>query len=399
MRDMNSRKIVFFIVTAVLVFFLFNPFGGGKPSARGTGRAAQKAILAYTDTHFIKPENLVLSMFDTDDVVLIGEQQRIAEQVDFVKELIPRLYDAGVYALGIEYANAADQELIDGAISAPEYDEAAVRRILFDYLVIWGFSEYEDLFEAAWKVNRNLAPGQAPFRILGLNIERNWEVLKTREDLENPQKKRAVISAGLPDQVMADTLLSYLRETGGKAAVLCDFQSAFTEFRFPQYVERAKAEGFPSTLRFGNFLYRELDGRVAVVLLHGPWLDNSQMSGVNYPMNGAIDKMLRSLPPDRRSFGVRVGGTPYAALPVSGNFERGSAGLTLGDLADGYVVLGPISEYTPVTPIAGFIDEGNFKEAIRNFPGPDPGTVSADDLNGFISTITEDTKKMLDNFR
>ncbi len=208
-----------------------------------------------------------------------------------------------------------------------------------------------------------------------------------------------MLANGLPDQVMADTVLRFIDETGENIAVFCSFQSSFTRFQYKAYVEQALREELSTTLRMGNLLYEAIGEDVATVLLHGPWLDNTVMTGMNYPFLGAVDKLIRDLPEDKKSFGVPVPATPFESLQVSGDYAEGYDSLTLGELAEGYISLGPLSSYEAVEPIPGFIDEENYREAIRKFPGPNPGAVSAADLNEYISTITRDLNETLKKFR
>ena len=396
---MSRNRMIFLAASIAVVFLVFNPFSRGGATIKGVDQKTQLALYARIVEGYEAPETYVASLFDDHDIVLIGEQQNLANQVDFVKSLIPVLDARGVKSLGIEYANAHDQATIDAVLTASEYDAEAVNRILFRYLVLWGFQEYADLFYEAWKVNAAHEAGEKPFRILGLNIERNWSAIQHKEDLDKPEARRAVIAAGLPDQVMAQTLSSEVIAKGEQAAVLCSLQSSFTNFQFKGYVENAKKQGLPSTLRLGNFLYEEIGSRACTVFLHGPWHDERAKYGIDYPFSGAIDKLIRTLPEDKQRFGLTVEGTPFAGLKVTGSFSVGYSNLTLGDMAQGYVVLGPLKNYVPVKPIPGFINEGNIAEALANFPGPDPGNIGPDELNQYIASIPDDYLRILDTLK
>ncbi|MBN2509400.1 MAG: hypothetical protein JXB03_03950 [Spirochaetales bacterium] len=396
---MSRERVLFLAVSIAVVFLVFNPFKRSGARIQGADAKTRLALYAQVVEQHQSPEDYVVSLFNDHDIVLLGEQQSIADQLLFVADLIPALDAAGVHFLGIEYANASDQAEIDRVLTAPEYDAEAVNGILFRYLVIWGFQEYADLFHAAWKVNAAKQEGQEPFRILGLNIERNWGAIRTQKDLEDPEARKAVIAAGLPDQVMAQTLIREVVAGGEKAAVLCSFQSSFTDFQFKGYVENARKQGLSSTLRLGNFLYEEIGGRAVTVLLHGPWHDEKEKFGIGYPFGGAIDELIRALPEDKRRFGLTLPGTAFEQLGVTGSFSRGYARLTLGEMAGGYVVLGPLGEYAPVTPIPEFINEGNIDQAIARFPGPAPGNISVAEFNQFIAGIPQDYQRALDTLK
>jgi hypothetical protein len=88
--------------------------------------------------------------------------------------------------------------------------------------------------------------------------------------------------------------------------------------------------------------------------------------------------------------GYDTAGTPLGALPVtSASYLSGYKSLTLSDLCDGYVIQGPLADYQVVTPIVDFVPADRAEQAIRNFPGVKPPSLT---LNGVNQAIVEDVK-------
>ncbi len=219
----------------------------------------------------MSPEAYVLSKFDDHDVVFVGEYHRIRHDPLLVQRLIPRLPSVGVHVLGIEFANAADQPLIDSLLSGDAYDDELAKHIQWNQWPFWGFREYVDLYRVAWEVNRALPDTARPFRILGLNARMDWSHVWTPEDREDPDLMARVRPDGDWDEFMAATILRDIVATGDKALVYAGINHAYTRFQQPIYdLERGELTGSVSN-RMGNRVYREIGDRAFLIFLHAPW--------------------------------------------------------------------------------------------------------------------------------
>jgi hypothetical protein len=136
----------------------------------------------YARGHRQDPIEYVVKKFEKHDLVFIGEGHYVKHDPEFVQRLIPAVYAKGVHNLGIEFACHGDQKLIDQLLTAPTYDEALARRVMFRQYVLWGYKEYLDLFRAAWKLNSSLGAGKPRFRIVGLNARADWSQLTTSKE-------------------------------------------------------------------------------------------------------------------------------------------------------------------------------------------------------------------------
>ena len=387
---MNRKTFYWIVIGVAIVIFFFNPFDRNKPGNVYRPRNPRSVISEsydYIVNEAEAPADYVASLFKRHDVVFIGEFDRVKQQVDFVRELIPVLDAAGVKRLGIEYALYEDQELIDRLVTAASYDELLAEQILFNRLVIWGYQEYADLFRTAWEVNRNKGSGEEPFRIIGLNVRQNWEHLRTQDDIEDPEVIRKVISNGIPDVYMAQVIRKEFITPGEKGVVYTNAQHAFTDYTNTAYAEKALSQGLDDNRRTGNIIHDEIYERAATVLLHSPWPDSKAGTGLAYPANGIIDDLIKRLPEERTFLGFDIAGTPLGAQRIyTSSYIDGYPQITFADLCDGYIILGPMSAYVPVTAIEGFINSGNIDRALEQFPGPkEEEEISVADMNDFIA--------------
>ncbi|WP_051882220.1 ChaN family lipoprotein [Chryseobacterium soli] len=108
-----------------------------------------QASVSYLKQHHQSPKDYVLSKFKNHNIIFLGEDHRIRENVEFVNQIIPELYQNGIYNLGVEFGASEHQAEIDSLIRAPQYDETRIRKIMFDYHSGWAYKEYMDLYKAA----------------------------------------------------------------------------------------------------------------------------------------------------------------------------------------------------------------------------------------------------------
>ncbi len=391
---MKRNTVLFVVIGAVALLFFIDPFRMFKRPDPYVTRPALQAekidpLLSYVRSNGKSPADYVVSAFSSRDIVFLGELSKIAQNPKIVASMIPALYAGGIRNLGIEFALAKSQARIDALLSAPSYDEAEAKRISLSWVVTWGYQEYLDLYRAAWEFNRTLKPGAKPFRIVGLNVFTHYEYLQTEKDAENIEVLKKILSEGVSDAYMADVIQREFTDKKEKALVYCSMQHASVRFKDTQYAKNATDKKLSETRRTAEITGERIGSRAGTVLLHGPWLDSASMVGVSYPVNGAMDALIDALPADKKTAGFSVTGTPFASLEVkSGWWATDHPSLTLGDICDGYIIMGPIADYKAVTPIKDFISKADEQYAVTNFPGAKEKDLSAEKINGYIAQET-----------
>jgi hypothetical protein len=399
---MKRNTLLVVVVTVAAFFLLFNPiqwFTGNKNIVQRPATDPDKvtSLVQFAQNQWRSPADYLVKTFATHDIVFLGEMYKIKQNVTLVGSLIPPLYAAGVRSLGIEYALSDDQKDIDALLTAPSWDEAKARAITFDWLVTWGFQEYIDLYKAAWTFNHGLAAGAKPFRILGLSARVNWQELKTTQDTTNVTVIAKLYANGIPDAHIAEVIKSQLIAKGEKALIYTGQQHAFTRYRSAEYEKNATAMKLSETRRAGNIIYEAIGSRAFSVTLHAPWPDATQKTGFGYPAGGLIDAMIDALPDAEKTGGWDAVGTPLGALSTAGSVYAGNSKTpTLADMCDGYIVQGPIMQYTMVTPLKDFVTAGNVEQANANFPGVKPDKPYT--VEQFAAAIQTDLDTMTKTF-
>lgn len=333
------------------------------PASARAQQAAEARAAAWLATHRQAPADYVVSSFSSAQIVLIGEDHAVRENLLFVQSLIPRLYRAGVTTLGMEFGAAEDQAALDALVTAPDYDVAAARRIMFGYDTAWAYADYMDIYRAAWAFNRSLPPGAAPFRVLNLSYRYDW---RAAGPVLTPARAKAVFRRGPVDRFRANLIRREILGKHKKMLALVGTIHATT--RYAQLYYDYNAAGFARADRrhLGNLLLAMAPGRVRSILLHQPFASASDGGArLVQPANGAIEQAMRGL--GNLPSGFDLGATPVGALPDSSYYAGGDPGFTLGRIADGYIFLAPLSRLTGCAVDPQFVNADNWSEAQARF--------------------------------
>jgi hypothetical protein len=409
---MKWNRIIYTGLIVILIVTTFNPFKrkdkGHDVPRPWASKATIQELAEYIEAEATSPEQYLAELFDSRQIVFVGDLTKLKQSAVSVAAVIPLLASRGVRILGIEYALYDDQDRIDALLTADRFDRDAAARILFDRMVVFGYEEYVDIFEAAWTVNRNDAMQDDPFRIIGLDVKHNWEYIQEQDDVDDPAILRNVLSAGVPDTFMADVIRRECLDTGRQGLMLVSAAHAYTRYRQYEFERNMAEKGFSDTKRAGNYIYDMIGDQAVTVLVHAPWPDKRTAAGYNYPVGGVVDALLDDLPEEERTFGFDVKGSPFGTFPIynkvySEGYEEEE--LTFSEMTDGYLVYGLFSEYTAVTAIDGFITEDNLDEVVRNFPGPkdfpsiEGDTITASELNDYIAGDLAGFERFLQGFK
>lgn len=340
------------------------------PTAPEKSDNLNQALSDYIIANYRTPEDYVISKFEDHDIVFIGEFHRIKQNLELVHNLIPRLYESGVYNIGIEDGDYDDQPEIDALTTSDTYDEALARKILFNHYVFWGYQEYADIFKAAWTLNKSLPKGSRKFRVVGLCLKEDWSYVKSEEDCDEPQIMRKVWGKVGYDEFMANTILKEFVDKEEKALIYTGSSHAFTQYRQPIYNEKTKEFVRFVEDRMGTLVHNKIGNRAFNIFLHSSWPNEKGYSELLvYPVDGVIDTLMPTLPPKYRKVGFDTHGTPFGSLRGTTTlWKHGYDNFVLSDFCDGYIYQCALSEYTPVTPIEGFINSNNLEEAKSQSP-------------------------------
>jgi len=317
----------------------------------------------YLVANQLPPVDYVISKFVDHDVVFLGEFHRIKDNPVLVQQLVPRLYENGIFVLATEFACKVDQSLIDSLLNSQSYDENLARYIQMNQYSLWPWQEYLDIYKTAWELNRSLPDTARPFRILGINCDLDWTPVKTKEDFQKPEIRKQVWK-GCGEKDWAEVVLGPVRE-GEKVLVHCGSHHAFTRYRQPVVGSGGEFIRF-GDIRVGNYVRDEIGDRAMSIYMHGPWYDIKSQYGDadRRPVGGAIDQLMTNLGTEAGPAGFDVLGTPFGKLSDDGAiYSVGYKNFTLADFCDGYIWFRPFAEYETVTFAGGFYNDDNIEQA------------------------------------
>lgn len=346
-------------------------------------RVYAEDALTYLDRNGVDPESYIIQKFENSDVVLLAEDHAVKNNLLFVQGLIPRLYDAGVRNLGMEFGAWEDQETLDALLSAPAYDPQAARDLMYSYNVAWPYREYQDMYRAAWVFNSGLPEGAERFRILNLSYRYDWRHFGAG-DARTPENMNEVFAKGAPDMYRAEVIEGEVLEKRQKILVLTGTVHAFSRFEMPVF--NAWSDNFCDVVKWslGNRLYQKYPDRVLSIALHQPFpaRANSGRHLVS-PANGKIEELMHALGDRPMGFDLD---SPLGSLADSSSYSICDAGFTLGKLFDGYIYLAPLTDLEGATVDPEFFTGRDWEDIRQQLPDPDfrGATESLDALNKHI---------------
>jgi hypothetical protein len=318
----------------------------------------------YLVEHYMNPEDYVVNMFTDHDIVFTGEYHRIKHDLALIHNLIPRLYENGIFTLGIEFARREDQSLIDSLLKGITYDESLAQRILFNFMPTWGYQEYADIYKVVWQLNNTIPEGSRRFHVLGLNGSLDWSIVKTPDDMNNPSIMQQVWKDNGED-LWAKVIMDSVVAKGEKALIYSGIHHAFTEYKQPIYDDSKMVFTGYNTARMGNYIFNKIGKKAVTICLHFPWYsEKGYIESYVYPADGIIDAVMAKITSDYRQAGFDTKNTPFGKLTGETSvYKYGYNNFTLDIFCDGYIFQMPLSAYNGVTAIEDFINETNIEQA------------------------------------
>ena len=298
-------------------------------------------------------------------LVLLGDQTGIAQHVQFISQVLPDLYEAGVHNLAWEFTNSRTQGSLDQLLTSESWDEVGCTNLFIDLLGI-GFTyfEYAEVLRSAWSLNKSLDPQAPRFRVVGLGFPTYVEdpsLLEGRSaaELELRNWWMGGHYRDIAAFHMANTLTNEVLRSGGRAVVLMSGERTTT--RLIQW-----EEGLP-TVSVGNLLHRWMGEGVARAIFHGSVSDSQAAE--------RVESLIAAAPEKPETFGISLELATLGNVglnEVVGSLDGKDTSLRLKDVADSYIWLGNIESWTPCQLIENVITEENFEHLESRYRAIDP---------------------------
>ncbi|MFM1853224.1 MAG: hypothetical protein RL164_542 [Bacteroidota bacterium] len=323
--------------------------------------------IKYLNKNNSSPQDYIIDKFSIADVILLAEDHRVKENLQFLGSLIPQLYKNGIFTIGMEFGAYEDQRLLDSLVTAETYDENLARQLMFNYNPGWAFKEYMDIYRCAWTYNQTLTKNERKFRILNLSYKYNWTAFSGQR---TPENMKSVFYNGNIEFFRFKILENEIIRKKEKVLILTGDVHAFTKYHFPFYdFASPNYVRFDSTY-FGNLIHAKYPKKVFSILLHKPFYNYPNKKPLLIsPANGKIEQIMSLL--SNQPMGFDLMNTPLGDLPDSSYYSMGYPNFKLSDLYDGYIFLKPIKQLSSCTIDTLFLNEANLQEAFKNIPDPD----------------------------
>ncbi len=373
----------------------------GKTEQNG----APHPIISYLETNRVAPTTYVINKFNDHDVIFIGENHWIKQQVEFVKDLIPVLYENGIYNLGTEFLNYEDTETANQLITAETFDDKLAEEIAFNSDWGWGYKEYIDVYKKAWELNKNLPNDAKRFKIFGIQEVMDFSYVQKEEDFQNPEIMSKVFAGSYEfdedEGYSAHAIQTEVLDKGEKALIHSGIHHAFTSYYQPRFNAATKSfGGVYEKERMGNLVKNKIGDKTMTIFLHGSWGSEDDTEEV-FPVEGVLDRLF-SIEDYQKymPFGVDTENTPFGDLAgENSKYKYGYPNFSLKDFCDGYIFFTPISDYEVVTQISDFIKP----EQVDYIKGQEfeyrDKDLTAKDLNDTIRIWLEKGQEKLNNIK
>ena len=344
-----------------------------------------------------KPEKYVIEKFKNHQVILIGENHYIKEQVELIKNLIPELYKNGIYNLGTEFIRYSDTEKMNELLTDSIYNEKLAEEMSFNSLWHWGYKEYLDIYKTVWKLNKELPENAPKFRIFGIEEDTDFSYIQSEEDYENPEIMKKVFKSSYDfeesEGFSAYVIQKEIIDKNEKALIHSGIHHAFTGYYQPGYdAEKKDFSGRYEKERMGNLVKNKLGDKTMTIFVHGPWYDKNGYTNQVLPLDGVLDSLF-SIPKYKNylPFGMDTKNTSLGNLKAENTvYKYGYPNFTLKDFCDGYIFLKPINEYSTVTPIKNFVKPENVEHIKQQEFDYRKANLTANDLNDTIKVWLDD---------
>jgi len=323
-------------------------------------------MLTYLRNNAQSPTDYIIQKFKHYDVILLAEHHGKQENLELFQNIIPSLYAAGVYQVGMEFGASEDQEELDQLVMGPHYDEDIARTLMFRYNVAWPYREYMDVYRVVWEFNQSLPQHSRKFRVLNLSYQYRW---LGYSGIKTPKSVGKVFHKGNTEAYRANIISKEIVEQGEKIVVLTGSIHAYTRYKNPVFDYTADDFVRFENCYLGNLLFQRYPGRVFCISCHQSYCSPEDLNTPVSPADGAIEELMAQI--GNIPLGFDVVETPMGNLPDHSAYSMGYDHFTLGQLTDGYIFIKPLNELRKCRIDYDFLKHRTLQEVQDNFPDPE----------------------------
>src|SRR6266853_534365 len=126
----NIPVLGFIALSVIAPFGLAQDQSNANSRITNLSRGVVKSVQKYIADHHERPEDYIVRQFTTHDIIFLGEMHGVRQNLEFLQQLLPRLYAAGVFNLGYEFSVYKDQPKIDRLLASTTYHPSIANALL-----------------------------------------------------------------------------------------------------------------------------------------------------------------------------------------------------------------------------------------------------------------------------
>jgi len=302
-------------------------------------------LLQWLDSHCQPGQEYVIRLFDSHQIVILGEEHNVKEHKDFVIDLIPRLYhEAGVRCIGWEFSWYSQNQQLEEIIDAPTFDKQAVLQLARERSPDWNSKEHWDIIKAVWMLNRSLPIESEKMRLIGISdyvdIPRSYVLLGTKST-NTPEFQKMLKEHGDHDKNTAKHAAEEILQKGQKGFLFFGMGHDWTDYRYPPEATFGidyKPMGYCLKEKYGDKIFQ-----IRAQASSDPSIIHRIMECQNHV-----------------SVGFDMQESPFASILVP--VGKGAPDVPWSKLACGYIYFAPRSSLHRNTVIEGYVTEAMFRK-------------------------------------
>lgn len=312
------------------------------------------------------PDDYIISKFKDYDFIMLGEDHGVKNNLELVINIIPKLYQAGITNIAMEFGAQEMQAKLDSLLSAPKYDEQLARDMMYFYNVGWAYKEYPAIYKAVWEFNKTLPTDAKKFRVVNLSYYYDWGKFTNPR---TPEVMSKVFYKGPISVFRKDIIENEILKKNEKGLALMGGVHTFSRYRFRTPDYKMDLFDTSSDLTTGNKLYRDYPSRIFNIMLHSPFTDKNHKGDFISPADGEIEAYM--MLNGNKPIGFDLVNSPAGKLRDNNCFSIGYENFTMGDLYDGYIFLAPLSQLEGCSIDKDFFKGHPWSETEKQLPDPD----------------------------
>jgi hypothetical protein len=354
--------IVAIPVVLLLLYILFNLnlfHSTKKLSATELNNYVQHIDPVQSD-----PFKFVADKFDDHSIVFIGENHKRKQDLDFLNQLIPYLYQTKkINIIGWEFGAQEYQRDADSVVTASEFDRRKAISVMRRSMFYWCWEEYLNIFKTIWQVNKGISKEEDKIKFLQLNttyVSKLWN--STHHEAQVKERTKNF------DNILPSIIEKVVIQKNKKILIYCGLHHSMTKFKTPKAFFIKNNE-----LRAGQILYAKYPDKIFQIDLVSPfperWSIYKDLSHRDikfvYPFEAVFNQIYDTL---KIPFAINSNNPYFSNIKDYSSFYEFDkwGGVKLKDFCDGCIMLQSFDKIEPAHFIKDWVTTQEDLNEVKN---------------------------------